>query len=46
MKESNILLKNDCNKEIVYETEKLKKDLDNKYYLWRKKRNDYDFDKQ
>ena len=45
MKESNILLKNDCNKEIVYETEKLKKDLDDKYYLGRKRRNEYDLGK-
>ena len=45
LKESNILLKNDCNKEIVYETEKLKKDLDDKYYLGRKRRNEYDLGK-
>ena len=47
LKEANILLKNNCNKEIVYktETEKLKKNLNDKSYLGKKRRNNYDFGK-
>ena len=47
LKETNISLKNDCNKEIVYktETEKLKANLNEKSYLRRKRKNDYDFGK-